>query len=104
MAFVKVASLASLPPGSVTEVTVGEDPYAICNMNGELHALSGRCPHAGGRMGHGNVRENLIICPWHAWAFDWRTGENDYDPTLKLDRYAIKAEGDDILVDTESRA
>ena len=48
MAFVKVGSLAALPPGSVTEVTLGEDSYAICNLKGDLHALWGICPHAGG--------------------------------------------------------
>jgi nitrite reductase (NADH) small subunit len=104
MAFVRVASVSSLPPGSVTEVTVGEAPYAVCNVGGELHALSGTCPHAGGPLGEGNVQDNLVICPWHGWAYDCRSGENDYDPTIKLDCFAVKAQGDDILIDPETRA
>ncbi|MGP0076291.1 MAG: Rieske (2Fe-2S) protein [Bryobacteraceae bacterium] len=104
MAFVKVGSLSSLPPGSVTEVTLGEDSYAICNINGELHALTGICPHAGGPIGQGNLQDNLVICPWHEWAYDCRTGENDFDPTVKLDRFPVKAEGDDILMDPQAPA
>ena len=103
MAFVKVASLASLPPGTVTEVTVGDASYAICNVQGELHALDGICPHAGGPLGQGNVQDNLVICPWHEWAYDCRTGENDYDTGVKLDRFQVKAEGDDILLDPQAR-
>ena len=104
MAFVKVAALSSLPPGSVTEVTLGENSYAICNVNGELHALDGICPHAGGPLGQGNVQDNMVICPWHEWAYDCRTGENDFDPAVKLDLFPVKADGDDILIDPTVRA
>ena len=104
MAFVKVGSLTALPPGAVMEVHFGDDSYAICNAGGELHALTGICPHAGGPIGQGNLQDNLVVCPWHEWAYDCRTGENDYDPDIKLDRFAVKAEGDDILLDPQMRA
>jgi nitrite reductase (NADH) small subunit len=104
MAFVKVGSLSSLPPGSVTEVIMGEESYAVCNVNGELHALAGICPHAGGPIGQGNVQDNMVICPWHEWAYDCRTGENDFDPTIKLDRFPVKSDGDDILIDPQARS
>jgi nitrite reductase (NADH) small subunit len=104
MAFVKVGSLAALPPGSLTEATLGENSYAICNLNGELHALSGTCPHAGGPIGQGNMQDNMLICPWHEWAYDCRTGENDFDPAIKLDVFPVKTEGDDILINPETRA
>ena len=41
----------------------------------------------------------MVICPWHEWSYDCRTGENDFDPDIKLDRFSVKAEGDDILID-----
>ena len=104
MAFVKVGSLSSLPPGSVMEAVVGEDSFAICNSGGELHALWGICPHAGGPIGQGTMQDNIVVCPWHEWAYDCRTGENDFDPSVKLDRFAIKVEGDDILLDPQTRA
>lgn len=104
MAFVKVGSLAALPPGSVMEVTLGEDSYAVCNSNGELHALAGICPHAGGPIGQGTMDGELVVCPWHEWAYNCKTGENDYDPAVKLDIFTVKTEGDDILLDPESRA
>jgi nitrite reductase/ring-hydroxylating ferredoxin subunit len=104
MAFVKVGSLSALPPGSVTEVILGEDTFAICNRNGELHALSGICPHAGGPIGQGALNDNLVTCPWHEWSYDVSSGENDYDPVVKLDVFPVKVEGDDILIDPQARA
>ena len=104
MAFVKVGSLSSLPPGSLMEVMVGEDSFAVCNQNGDLHALWGTCPHAGGPIGQGNFLDNLVVCPWHEWAYDCRTGENDFDPAIKVDRFAVKVDGDDILIDPQVRA
>jgi nitrite reductase (NADH) small subunit len=104
MAFVKIGSIAALPPGSVMEVILGDDSYAICNPDGHLYALSGICPHAGGPIGQGTLQDNMVTCPWHEWSYDCRTGENDFDPAIKLDTFAVKAEGDDILMDPQSRA
>jgi nitrite reductase (NADH) small subunit len=99
MAFVKVGSLQALPPGSVMEAEVGEGTYAICNVGGELSAFDGICPHAGGPLGQGNVDGDKLICPWHAWEYDCRTGVNDYDESVKLAKFPVKVEGDDILID-----
>jgi nitrite reductase/ring-hydroxylating ferredoxin subunit len=99
MPFVKVASLAKLEPGSVMEAEVGGNAYAICNVGGELHAYDGVCPHAGGPLGQGTVHENILTCPWHGWEYDCRTGVNDYDESVKLAKFAVKAQGDDILID-----
>lgn len=33
------------------------------------------------------------MCPWHAYAFDVRTGANDEDPDLKAEVLEAKVEG-----------
>jgi nitrite reductase (NADH) small subunit len=99
MPFVKVGSLSALPPGSVMEAEVGDNTFAICNVGGEINALEGICPHAGGPLGQGNLDGDRLICPWHAWEYDCRTGVNDYDENVKLAKFSVKLEGDDILVD-----
>lgn len=81
------------------QAEVGERAFAICNLGGELHALDGVCPHAGGPLGEGILDGERLICPWHAWEYDCRTGANDYDEKVKLAKFAVKAEGDDVLVD-----
>ncbi|MGH9661088.1 MAG: Rieske (2Fe-2S) protein [Bryobacteraceae bacterium] len=99
MAFVKAGSLSRLQPNSVMEVMIGETPYALCNINGKLHALAGTCPHRGGPLGQGVVAGANLVCPWHAWEFDCATGQNDYDPACRVATFAVRAEGDELLID-----
>ena len=99
MAFVRVGSLVALPPGQVMEAEVGGNTYAICNLDGALTAFDGTCPHAGGPLGQGNIDAGRLVCPWHAWEYDCRTGINDYDDNVKLAAFPVKIEGDDILID-----
>jgi nitrite reductase (NADH) small subunit len=98
MPFVKVATLAEVPENSVIEVSVGNDCYAICNAAGSISALSGVCLHQGGPLGQGNVEDGRLICPWHAWEYDCRTGANIDDPSTSVPVYPVKVEGSDILI------
>ena len=81
------------------EAEVGNDTYAICNAQGELHALEGICPHAGGPLGQGALHGHTLVCPWHAWEYDCRTGLNDMDDEVKVVKIPVKIEGDDILIE-----
>lgn len=98
MPFVKVGTISSLPPGSVMQTSIGNEVYAICNIGGELHALYGTCPHAGGPLGEGEIQETRLVCPWHEWAYDCRTGENDENPQVRVPKYPVRIDGDDIFV------
>jgi nitrite reductase (NADH) small subunit len=99
MAFVKVASLTALPPGDVMQAEVGGNSYVLCNLDGELYAYDGICPHSGGPLGQGNLVGTTLVCPWHAWEFDCRTGVNPYDDSVALASFPVKTQGDDILID-----
>jgi nitrite reductase (NADH) small subunit len=99
MPFEKVATMAELPTNSVIEVIVRGEQYAICNAGGNISALSGVCPHAGGPLGHGQISDGRVVCPFHCWEFDCRTGENDFDPATRVPTYEVKLEGEDILAD-----
>jgi len=104
MPLVKVASLSQLPAGSVTEVAIGSDTYALCNVGGRVTALSGTCLHRGGPLGQGAIDGNNVVCPWHAWAWDCETGANDFDPAQKVATFAVEVRGDEILLDVPERA
>lgn len=101
MALHRIGSLSKLPPGTVTEALVGQTKIALCNVRGEIHALDGTCPHRGGPLGQGALHEGMLVCPWHAWEFDCKTGENDCNPSIRQRRFIVTLEGDDILVDID---
>jgi len=98
MPFVKVAELSQLPVDSVMEVSVGENFYALCNDRGTIRALSGVCAHQGGPLGQGQIAGGRVMCPWHAWEWDCRTGENCDNPEERLPTYEVKVEGGNILL------
>jgi nitrite reductase (NADH) small subunit len=81
------------------EAEIGGNTYAICNLEGNVRAYDGVCPHAGGPLGQGAIEGNNLVCPWHAWAYDCRTGINDYDETVRLAAFPVRMDGNDILID-----
>lgn len=72
-----VGSIAELPPGSMGEVSAFGRVYLICNVNGEFYATEGICPHRGAPLAYGALHDHTVVCPWHAWEFDCRTGQGD---------------------------
>lgn len=99
MAWTKLATVRELPPGSLIEIERGDDLYAICNVEGGIRAISGVCPHQGGPLGAGHLNGTLVTCPWHMWEFDSSTGACAFNPDLKIPVYAVRVEGDEVLVD-----
>lgn len=77
MVAVCVGRLAELPPGRMAEVSAHGRTYVLCNVAGEIYALDGICPHRGAPLAHGALHDHTLVCPWHAWEFDCRTGEGD---------------------------
>jgi nitrite reductase (NADH) small subunit len=98
MPFLKVANLSQVPPGSVLEVMVGQQPYAICHTQGSVYALNGICPHRGGPLGQGQIHQGHVVCPYHLWEFDCRTGEYDLEPARRVATYEVKIEDGDIFL------
>lgn len=103
MPWIRIASTADAQPGALLHRELDGDlngtAVVLCNHEGELHAFNGHCPHQNGPLGQGNLQDGHIICPWHAWEFDCRTGEYDYNPAIQLERYSVKTEGGDVFVE-----
>ena len=104
MARTKLATVGELPKDSVIEVEHEGELYAICNAGGEIRAMSGVCPHAGGPLGQGTVIQGLVVCPWHMWEFDTFSGECRVDDTLGIPIYRVKVQDSAVLVDLPENA
>jgi nitrite reductase/ring-hydroxylating ferredoxin subunit len=103
MAFRKIASVAELPAGELLEIVEGNNLYALCNVAGEIRALSGICPHHGGPLGQGALEGSLVACPWHAWQFDSATGACAFNNEVRVPTYPVRVEDGQILVDLPER-
>ena len=72
---------------------------AICNLDGDITAVSGICTHADAEMDDCDLEDGCIVCPLHFASFDARTGapmDPPADEPLKV--YQVRIEGEDILV------
>ena len=102
MAFVKLAKLSQVPEGTALQVETSDGAVAICNVEGEIYALDGICPHSGGPLGEGALHGRILVCPFHAWGFDCVTGLNDAGDSLRQTTYAVKTENGAIFADLPS--
>lgn len=97
--FVRICSKSDLPEsGSAKEFGAGTAAICVANVDGEISAMDNLCPHRQGPLGQGNVENGKVLCPWHGWAFDTKTGEAAHNPNAKVKVYEVKVEGDDVLV------
>lgn len=99
MPLVNVKPLAELPAGSVIEVESGSTTYALCNVDGKFYCVEGTCPHAGGPLGQGTLNGNYLVCPWHGFEFDCRTGLNEDDEDMRIAIFPVKVENGMVAVE-----
>jgi 3-phenylpropionate/trans-cinnamate dioxygenase ferredoxin subunit len=69
-----VTTLDTLPPGAKKAFKVGDQRIAVCNVEGQLHAIDDVCPHAGASLAAGPLRGATLTCPLHGIAFDVTSG------------------------------
>jgi nitrite reductase (NADH) small subunit len=103
--------------GAVRMVEVGGHLIGLYRVAGDYHALANRCPHRGAPLCAGRVatpieagpsgltlgRPNSILrCPWHKWEFEIATGRSLVDDKLRVRRYAVRVDGDELVVTLDS--
>jgi nitrite reductase/ring-hydroxylating ferredoxin subunit len=97
---VRVASVGEIPVGRGKSVEVDGVPLAVFNTGGgQYHALEGSCPHEGGPLGDGVLLGGSVVCPWHGFDFDVRTGACNVALDLSVAVYPVSVTGSDILVE-----
>jgi len=63
-------------------------------------AFENLCPHAQGPVGNGQVRGDTIVCPWHFFRFDLRTGKPvGMESVLQLKLFPVAVNNGEISID-----
>jgi nitrite reductase (NADH) small subunit len=102
--WVRLCGLADAPAaGQVQEAEAGGVAICLANVGGELSALDNWCPHRQGPLGQGWVEGDMVVCPWHSWSFDARTGKAEYPPNEWVGVLGLKVQGEDVMVDLGER-
>ena len=94
----KVARKADIPVGTGKVVEAGGKTLAVFNCEGTFYAMDNACKHRGGPLGEGSVSGTSVTCPWHGWEYDVASGACQMDPSLKMQTFDVKVDGDDLLI------
>lgn len=117
MRTLRFPSSAAPAPGNVATVESGGRRIGLVWVDGELHGLADACPHRGAPLcsagslvrrvenedGRIVVREpaDRLRCPWHKWDFDIASGRCLVHPTLRVRRYRVTVQQEDVVVQLE---
>jgi nitrite reductase/ring-hydroxylating ferredoxin subunit len=113
--------------GAVTEFSdpgrkiIGFDRFevAVFRLDGEFFAYLNQCPHMGGPVCQGKMLAKVeeviaddktskgmafsktrmhVVCPWHGFEFDIRTGQHPGNSRAKLRRMDVRVSDGDVLI------
>jgi nitrite reductase (NADH) small subunit len=99
MPLVKIASQSELPAtNEAREFPCGDKMICVANVDGEISAMENICLHRGGPLGQGVIEGGKVICPWHGWAWDPKTGQTQA-PGARNTVYRITIENGGAWID-----
>ena len=95
-----VARVGDLREGQAKVVDAGGTAVALILAHGTYRAFSNVCRHRAGPIGEGHVdlKEGVVICPFHGWQYDLETAKARLNPLAKLDIYRVEVVGNEIRV------
>jgi len=91
MQYIPLIPLSDLPENTHKSVKNGSKTIALFHYGGIISALDHACIHKGGDLGEGFIQmlddqERYVVCPWHGWQYNLKTGKAPYG---YLDRQAL---------------
>ncbi|MPY71779.1 MAG: Rieske 2Fe-2S domain-containing protein [Alphaproteobacteria bacterium] len=106
-------------------VAHGNTEIGIFRIGDAFYAYDNNCVHQGGPVCQGRIIPRVeevldddrtsqglrfsedcinIVCPWHGYEYDLRTGRHQGDARLRLRPYEVKLDGDDVYVVVDATA
>lgn len=109
MDYTKVLTVDAIANGSKRIVTVNDKKIMLARVEDVYYAIDNVCPHMGGSLADGILKEYVITCPRHGSQFDIRDGhviKRGKIAFIKVkvencETYAVKIEGKDVFIGIE---
>ena len=112
-----VGRAADFPAGTHRVVVVDGREVGAFNIGGRLYGIANRCAHQGGPVCAGRratgtliateqdgwqprwaLEGEVIACPWHGLEYHVPTGRCLAYPEIRIRRYDVTLDGDDVVV------
>jgi nitrite reductase (NADH) small subunit len=116
---VMVGKVSAFPDPGRKVFDVAGLEVGVFKLGGAFYAWENRCPHLDGPACQGKLlpcttealnddktsrgrefskNDMNVVCPWHGFEFDIRTGRHPTNQAIRLRAVKFRIEGDDILV------
>jgi NAD(P)H-dependent nitrite reductase small subunit len=69
---------------------------AVFRQGESMRVIDDTCPHAGGSLASGFIREGVVHCPWHGWPFRLADGKCPDNESICVRSYESRVEGDKV--------
>lgn len=100
--YVKVASAADIPEGTLKGFEIGPHRFVIVHAAGGFCAVVDECTHESVPLSEGEISDGQIVCRAHGARFDPKSGAVTAPPAVvPVETLEVKVEGDSIYVALE---
>lgn len=99
--WIEVATLDEIPTDRGLVIELGGRELVLVHRNDRFYCLDNVCPHKGAPLDDGPVDDTFITCPWHAWQFRLEDGTNRHDPSICIQTFPTRVEGDRVLIEVD---
>lgn len=96
--FVRVGKIADFPRGKARKAVVNGVPVAVFREGADFVVVADACPHMGASLAEGKLEAGRVVCAWHGWKFDVRTGDSGRRSGAALDLYETRVVSGDLWV------
>jgi nitrite reductase/ring-hydroxylating ferredoxin subunit len=114
-----VAPEAEIAEGGRKVIADGDSGIGVFRLDGAFYAWRNECPHQGGPVCQGKLMQRVeerldeqrrslgihyvegscnMVCPWHGYEFDVRSGRHAGIPSLRLKGYPVSLRDGNIYV------
>ena len=99
MDYVKVAKVADFENCRIKSFKLLARPVAVVKEpDGSFYAIQAGCKHQNADLTAGRIKGDLVVCPWHGYEFNIRTGRHPGDKNVRLKPYDVKVADGNVYV------
>jgi len=96
---VRVGRVEDFPLGRGRRVKLPGETVAVFRLASGWFALQDSCPHMGASLADGRIEDGAVVCHWHGWRFDLRSGQGDMRRWACARVYGVRVEGGEVLLE-----
>jgi len=87
--------------GNTSSIEIEEKNLGLFLSKGKIFAYQNMCPHKGAPLTEGEIKDGLVICPWHGWQLELNSGQMRNNPKICLKSYPAKISDGEIFLELD---